>query len=64
MCDFWPAAGFLADLGPVRRGGELSGSPAASSLEVSPAFEKERQGEVAIKSFPGNLRFDHRTVAQ
>lgn len=37
MCAFWPAAGFWAYLGPGRRGGGLSGSPAACSLEESSA---------------------------
>lgn len=47
MCVFWPAAGSLADLGPRRRGGGLSGSPAASSQEESPARTgKDKQGQV------------------
>ncbi len=49
MCVFWPAAGFWADLGPRRRGGVLSGSPAASSPEESPARTgRDRQGQVTI----------------
>lgn len=44
-CVFWPAAGSWAELGPRRRGGGLSGSPAASTQEESPALGQNKTGK-------------------
>lgn len=49
MCVCQPAAGSWADLGPRRRGGGLSGYPAAASQEeTSAAIGRDRRGDLTV----------------